>query len=486
MLHLRHWSGSSEAAFTSLILEAKRLGARGLNLHGLRLDLGSYRLLRELPKLEYVAMPDCCSGIPSAGWFMEGPRICGWPPCDEALRQLKPDRLLGLDLTGWRFTKGGLRPLAAARRLRALSLFGARVGSDDLAPIAELKSLRVLHLDSTRVGDAGLVHVAKLRNLRELTLNGTPITDAGLVHLAELRELRVLSLPGATSDAGLARLAPLRNLEVLRVGVGITGRGFGALCRGAPLKRLDWIARQTLTPEGMAGLAACRELRVLELLGEVTDQSLRPLLGLHELRELSLGFDLVSPDALAGLARLPHLERLSALGVCRGPPPPPPPHSQPGGAPQSQPRHMVPPSTTCGDAAAEALARNAGLKFINLTGAPVSDAGLAPLGRLTRLRRLVLSQAPIDGTGFGALAELPTLDELDLSSTKLTDTGLAQVARLKHLRRLDVAHTRVTEAGIFGLLRLSELTYLRVGNLPLTPQTLAALRANGRREVAQW
>jgi len=70
----------------------------------------------------------------------------------------------------------------------------------------------------------------------------------------------------------------------------------------------------------------------------------------------------------------------------------------------------------------------------------------------------------------------PELDHLDLSGSPVTDAGIPYVGRLKCLSLLYLSNTQVTDAGVRGLLRLNRLRHLDLRWTAATEEALASLR----------
>jgi hypothetical protein len=87
------------------------------------------------------------------------------------------------------------------------------------------------------------------------------------------------------------------------------------------------------------------------------------------------------------------------------------------------------------------------LKGLNLTGAQVTDDGLASLESLRALKSVALKGVPITDDGLEHLVSLKSLLWLDLTRTNITDEGLMKLVALPNLRQVLVDQTRVTEAG---------------------------------------
>jgi uncharacterized membrane protein/YHS domain-containing protein len=110
-------------------------------------------------------------------------------------------------------------------------------------------------------------------------------------------------------------------------------------------------------------------------------------------------------------------------------------------------------STNFGDAELARLAPlGANLRWLDLAGTRVTDAGLAHLAGMTNLTRLHLERTGIGDAGLGQLTGLAGLSYLNLYGTAVTDAGLAQLQPLRQLRQLYLWQTRVTPEGarLFG------------------------------------
>ena len=78
----------------------------------------------------------------------------------------------------------------------------------------------------------------------------------------------------------------------------------------------------------------------------------------------------------------------------------------------------------------------------------VDDALVLKLAREAELRWLNLSGTSVTDEGVAALAELPALESLGLRATAVTDAAAAHAAKLPQLRELWLGETAVTDAGL--------------------------------------
>jgi len=92
----------------------------------------------------------------------------------------------------------------------------------------------------------------------------------------------------------------------------------------------------------------------------------------------------------------------------------------------------------------EPLAAN--LRWLDLAGTKVSDAGLAQIAAMPNLVRLHLERTSISDTGLVRIASLAELEYLDLYGTDITDSGLAQLQMLPKLKQLYLWRTKVSPA----------------------------------------
>jgi Leucine-rich repeat (LRR) protein len=88
------------------------------------------------------------------------------------------------------------------------------------------------------------------------------------------------------------------------------------------------------------------------------------------------------------------------------------------------------------------------LKWLDLAGTGVTDAGLSSLSPMRNLVRLHLERTTITDAGLAAVAELPNLEYLNLYSTGITDAGLDSLQKMPKLKQLYLWRTKVSpEAG---------------------------------------
>jgi len=90
------------------------------------------------------------------------------------------------------------------------------------------------------------------------------------------------------------------------------------------------------------------------------------------------------------------------------------------------------------------LPLGANLRWLDVAGTRVTDAGLAYLAAMPNLQRLHLERTGVSDAGLVRLTGLGQLQYLDLYGTRVTDVGLGTLERLPQLKQLYVWETAVT------------------------------------------
>jgi hypothetical protein len=119
--------------------------------------------------------------------------------------------------------------------------------------------------------------------------------------------------------------------------------------------------------------------------------------------------------------------------------------------------------TGASDADLEPLRDSQSLVFLNLTGCPITDDGLARLKGIANLKCLFLGDTEVTDEGLKRIGGLSGLEILVLDNTRIGDPGLAGLERLGKLRQLFLWGTLVSDRGAF---RLKSLPSLKTITLP--------------------
>jgi uncharacterized membrane protein/mono/diheme cytochrome c family protein len=86
------------------------------------------------------------------------------------------------------------------------------------------------------------------------------------------------------------------------------------------------------------------------------------------------------------------------------------------------------------------------LRWLDLGGTAVTDAGLAHLSTMPNLTRLHLERTRVTDVGLARIGALHDLEYLNLYGTEITDAGLEQLEQLPKLKQLYLWQTKVTPA----------------------------------------
>lgn len=112
---------------------------------------------------------------------------------------------------------------------------------------------------------------------------------------------------------------------------------------------------------------------------------------------------------------------------------------------------------------------NAGVAGKDFTDAEL--AKLTPLG--TNLRWLDLAGTKISDAGLKGITSMPNLTRLHLERTGITDTGLSEVARLNNLEYLNLYGTSISDAGLEALQKLPKLKQVYLWQTKVTAAAAA-------------
>lgn len=269
-------------------------------------------------------------------------------------------------------------------KLETLILHNTHTDDSSLRALVKFPNLKILDLTGTNVTDSGLVHIESLPYLEELKLHNTSVTAAGLksinqiltlrrlyisIHdaadesiagLTNLTRLENLTYSGECTDAGLHTLRSYSQLKSFRIsGNRHTLQGLRDLKRVSTLESL-YFQNTTIGVEYLKVLAEMPALRRLELIDcvGVTDEAMRQIGQLSELKHLCLRNPQITDEGGAHLRDLNNLESLAL--------------------------YIAP----VGDRTLHALINMRRLQELRIVGTKVTLSGLRTLFRLPRLRRL--------------------------------------------------------------------------------------------------
>lgn len=160
----------------------------------------------------------------------------------------------------------------------------------------------------------------------------------------------------------------------------------------------------------------------------ITDEGIKYLARLSDLRVLSLACTNISDEGLKQLLRLKHLEHLE-LTDCR---------------------------LICGKNL-QFLESLAALKFLDLRGTSVTALELVSLQKAHALESLLLSSETINDEDLTHLLACPKLRLLQIRRASITDKGVETISQLQSLEELYLQETAITDASIPYLKALTNL-----------------------------
>jgi hypothetical protein len=121
------------------------------------------------------------------------------------------------------------------------------------------------------------------------------------------------------------------------------------------------------------------------------------------------------------------------------------------------------------------IARLTKVLQVNLANTGATDATLERLTNVRTLKYLDLEGTPITDAGLRHVVNLP-LESLDLESTAVSSDGLRHVESLKRLRKLNLAGTDVDDEGLEHLRGLNQLQRLVVKDTQVTSDGVESLK----------
>ena len=105
----------------------------------------------------------------------------------------------------------------------------------------------------------------------------------------------------------------------------------------------------------------------------------------------------------------------------------------------------------------------------------ISADGIAHMRRLKCLRHLQLSGHPVTDAGLKALGDLRRLESLSLRRSDITDAGLVHLKHLTRLKYLDLADTDVSDSGLHHFVDFGKLEYIVLTGTRVTTDGTASL-----------
>jgi thiol-disulfide isomerase/thioredoxin len=128
---------------------------------------------------------------------------------------------------------------------------------------------------------------------------------------------------------------------------------------------------------------------------------------------------------------------------------------------------------------AAALRALKGLRYLDLCGADITDAGIRSLRGLAAVESLDISCTRVTDAGLADLRGWKSLVSLNLRGTRVTGSGLTELKTLPKLAGLDASGLRLTAAGLKAIKELPGLQGIRLSGTGLTDEMLGELRGMG-------
>jgi hypothetical protein len=271
-----------------------------------------------------------------------------------------------------------------------------------------------------------------------------------------------------------------------------------------PLQGQLGLYGERLTNAGVEPVSKCLQLTSISLGGNLTNDSLKHLVGLPKLQRVSLGgrftrgaFDFLermegltnldaselNPD-LDDLQRIPKLRTLSLSGKKFGDEAARTIADTFTSLETAYLRH-----TSITNAGVAQLSRLKKLTILTLDDSLVDDGMAESIRKMKQLTWLSLEHCDVGDDTLAALSECPDMWYVFLVQTKVTDKGLANLPRLKKPLSLYLAHCKlVTDDGIKSLAQLTDSPNLHIAlwGSSVTEKGIAELRAALPHAQIRW
>lgn len=286
---------------------------------------------------------------------------------------------------------------------------------DELPMLTRVEGLRAFDMfDGNSFSPAGWKQIGQISGLEAFNVSCQYVTDEhlmGLQGLPQLKDLKILN--------NCMKQSP------------VSDQGLQVLSSFPALRRLVLHSRE-INVRGCELIGDCTELRALELWGPITDECLKPLGKLKNLKHLIV----VGTFSDAGLKHLSGLKQLTRLVL----------HSD----------QMT-------GSGLNSFAEAPELREFGFSGSPAGKATLKQLDQLPALAVLNLSTPSVNDAVLQTMPDLPQLEALSLKNSNITDKGLDALVKVKNLNELVLYSTEITNAGLTRLEPLQQLRLLVLG-----------------------
>ena len=354
------------------------------------------------PSVDASQVCDLCSRFDRLEHFAIGSQSFRF---DQIARWKQLDNLNHLTIDSPTLTDADLVRIGQMPRLNTLDLNAPKVTSAGLHHLNGAAELSVLVIDSAALDGSGAANEAGLPKLKNLTIYHSPqLRDAGIVNLGPMPELTHVTFTSSTlGDVAIKHVARGGKLYSATLsGTKITDQGLESLANGSELFSLELVGTQ-VSDAGVAALAACQNLNDLNVAEtKVTGKGLSVLSG----NNLTLRMDkcTVTDESLRDVLKVPGLADLSLE------------------------------DTNVTGAGLGDLLATTSLFRINLAGTTLTREGVQSLAK-SKIPSIHLARTGIDDNTLMLFADSNTISELDVRETKVTKQGVKSFyeARKKRL-----------------------------------------------------
>ena len=291
---------------------------------------------------------------------------------DDCTRELEPlkDKLVSLRIGNATITNASLEIISEFPNIETLILnHDVGINDEGAAFLTKMEKLKNLNMIYTNLTDSGMISVRMIPNLKSLDIRGcTIISDTGLRTLARRGQVKLTSFQhsgNAVTDTGIESLTQIETLENLHLQdfslsdqagewlkkfknlkslVVFRCGEFGSQgllqLKGLPLnrltirgldkigddgmdvfselpnlKRLYLVEMYGITDAGIGKIAAAKSIELLEIemMSDISNESLKAIATLPNLKELKLKATSITNDGLDTILGMPKLTKLSLL-----------------------------------------------------------------------------------------------------------------------------------------------------------------------------
>jgi Leucine-rich repeat (LRR) protein len=306
----------------------------------------------------------------------------------------------------------------------------------DLTSISNLDDLKRAIENNAQAVEVDLYD----RNWRKTDI----LTEADLEGLAKLPHLKKLTfMPLFESVRTSKYLRHLKHLEVLTCPIG-GDEATAAIPLSAPLRSLTVYG---ITNKSLPRIGHFKNLEILSVQGDITDEGLKSLESLTHLKELFLGSQSITGEGLKYFSKNKDLKKLEWSSSIR-----------------------------LGDAAMSSLKFFPNLRILNIRNSSVTDAGFANVAQLKNLEMLECGFTEVTDHGMKALSGLDKLSSVSLQGMNVTDEGMRYLSTVPNLQMLSLSELGITDQSIEYLSRLPKLSRLSFWEVNISDKALPWFR----------